>query len=97
MRFEWDEAKNESNIIDHGFDFAEALDLFRGPLLTREDTRDDYGETRWKGIGLLQYEIAVVIFVEKIGDIIRIISLRLATAYEKLEFQHYLQDQLGQD
>ena len=30
MRLEWDEAKNRSNIRKHGFDFAEAEELFRG-------------------------------------------------------------------
>ena len=38
MRFEWDEAKNRANIRKHGFDFAEAEEMFRGVLLVRPDT-----------------------------------------------------------
>jgi len=44
MTFEWDEAKNRANIRKHGFDFADAEEMFRGPLLVRPDTREDYGE-----------------------------------------------------
>ena len=54
MRFEWDEAKNRANIRKHGFDFAEAEEMFRGVLLVRPDTREDYGEERWLGIGMLR-------------------------------------------
>ena len=33
MIFEWDEAKNRSNIRKHGLDFAEAEEMFRGVLI----------------------------------------------------------------
>lgn len=32
-RFEWDEAKNRSNIKKHGFDCAEAEEMFHNALL----------------------------------------------------------------
>jgi len=51
MVFEWDEAKNRANIRKHGFDFADAEEMFRGFLLVRPDTREDYGEERWIGSG----------------------------------------------
>jgi uncharacterized DUF497 family protein len=37
FRFEWDEAKNRLNIRKHGFDFAEAEEMFRGFFLVRPD------------------------------------------------------------
>jgi uncharacterized protein len=46
MRFEWDEVKNRANIRMHGFDFADAEEMFRSPLLAHPDTREDYGEER---------------------------------------------------
>ncbi len=52
MRLEWDEAKNRANVRKHGFDFTEAEELFRGPLLIRPDTDQDYGEERWLGVGM---------------------------------------------
>ena len=51
MIFEWDEAKNRINVQKHGFDFAEAEEIFRGTFLVRPDLREDYGEKRWIGIG----------------------------------------------
>jgi uncharacterized DUF497 family protein len=52
-RFEWDEKKNRQNFKKHGFDFADAEGMFRGFLLVRPDTREDYGEERWIGIGMI--------------------------------------------
>jgi len=39
MNFEWDAAKNRSNIRKHGFDLADAAEMFQGVLLVRPDTR----------------------------------------------------------
>ena len=47
MEFEWDEAKRKENLRKHGLDFLDAPTLFSGPMLTRLDTREDYGEPRW--------------------------------------------------
>jgi uncharacterized protein len=67
MRFEWDEAKNQANIRKHGFDFADAEEMFSGPLLVRPDTREDYGEERWIGIGTLaRGTLAFVVFSEPV-------------------------------
>jgi hypothetical protein len=41
MIFEWDEEKNRTNIIDHGFDFADAWEIFESPMLTALDDRVD--------------------------------------------------------
>jgi uncharacterized DUF497 family protein len=53
MTLEWDEAKNRTNIGKYGLHFAEAEEIFRHPLLVRPDTREDYGEKRWIGIGMI--------------------------------------------
>ena len=51
MKLEWDEKKNKENIRKHGFDFADAWEVFDLPLLTSADTRQTYGENRLIGIG----------------------------------------------
>jgi uncharacterized protein len=51
MEFEWDETKNRANVRKHGFDFADAEEMFRGVLVVEPDTREAYGEKRWRGIG----------------------------------------------
>ena len=51
MKFEWDEPKNGANFRKHGLDFTDAEEMFRGVLVVEPDTREDYGEKRWRGIG----------------------------------------------
>ena len=86
MNFEWDEAKNERNISKHGFDFADARRVMLGPLpfYARLDHREDYGEDRWQGIGILDgIVVVVIIFTEPITNVVRIISMRKATKEER--------------
>ena len=94
MKFEWDEAKNRSNIRKHGFDFADAWAVFEGPLLARLDTREDYGEDRWQAIGMLRGQAVVLIFTEREPDIIRAISLRKARKHEQAAYEKELKDRL---
>ncbi|MHA7856162.1 BrnT family toxin [Marinobacter shengliensis] len=82
MRFEWDEAKNARNIRKHGIDFVDAADIFNHPMLTAIDDRYAYGEERWIAIGLIKQFIGVVVYVERCGDAVRIISARKATRRE---------------
>ncbi|MGC2063497.1 MAG: BrnT family toxin [Thermodesulfovibrionales bacterium] len=99
MKFEWDKEKNKANIRKHGFDLADAQELFLGtaPLLVTYDSRVDYGEERWKGIGLLCGVLVVaVVFAERENDTIRIISLRKADALERKEYEAEIKNRLGQ-
>jgi uncharacterized protein len=68
MKFEWDEAKNNANICKHGFDFVDAEEMFRGLLVVDLDTRADYGEKQWVGIGSIRGRTAFVVFTEPGGD-----------------------------
>ena len=76
MEFVWDEKKNRLNIKKHGFDLADAWQVFNKVLLASPDDSQDYGEERWIGIGMLNNGIVVVVvFVEKDDNTIRIISM----------------------
>jgi uncharacterized protein len=97
MRFEWDEAKNRANIRKHGFDFAEAEEMFRHPFLARPDMREDYGEARWIGIGVTGGRLAFLAFVERPYETVRIISLRKANYEERKEYEKAIQDGLEAD
>ncbi len=91
MDFEWDERKRLSNIERHGLDFVEAERMFESPMLTALDTRQDYGEDRWIGIGISNGRVLVVAFTERNeGRTVRIISLRKALSYERKAFQEIL-------
>ena len=95
MQFEWDDAKNEINLRQHGLDFIDVPALFAGPLLTDLDERMAYGEDRWVSIGLLFNLTAVVVWTERADDTIRIISARKANKHERKRYEAYLTNRLG--
>jgi len=94
MIFEWDEAKNRANIRKHGLDFADAEEMLRGLLVIEPDTREDYGEKRWRGIGTIRGRTATVAFTEPAPDTIRVISLRKADHEERKEYEKAIQNGL---
>jgi uncharacterized DUF497 family protein len=94
MTFEWDEAKNRSNMRKHGLDFADAEEMFRGFLIIRPDTREDYGEERWIGIGMIQGRVTLAAFAEPSPNTIRLISLRKADHDERKEYEKAIQNGL---
>ena len=77
----WDEPKRRSNIEDHGLDFEGAETIWDNFTVTREDTREDYGEKRLVTFGLLNGEAVVLVHVDRDGDM-HVISLRRAEKYE---------------
>lgn len=85
MRIEWDEKKCRKNLKKHGIDFEGISEVFDGTTVTVEDTRFDYGETRFQTMGLLQGRAVVVAHTE-VGDRIRIISVRKATRHEEKSY-----------
>jgi uncharacterized DUF497 family protein len=86
MRFEWDDNKNAQNVRKHGLDFSQGTRMFSGasPLMVEPDVREDYGEDRWIGLGMIGDTVAVVVFTydAAVGGI-RIISLREADKDEQ--------------
>jgi uncharacterized protein len=88
MRYEWDETKNRLNIRKHGIDFLDVPFMFQHPMVTFLDRRQDYGEDRLIGIGILKTIVAVVVFTEPAADAIRIISARKATKHEEAIYRN---------
>ncbi len=95
MRFEWDEEKNEENVRKHGLGFADAAKVFRAPLDTELDTREDYSEERFVGIGLLRNFYVVVVYTEPDDETVRVISLRKALKHERERYETAIRDGLG--
>jgi hypothetical protein len=82
MIFEWDEGKNDINISKHGIDFNDITDAFNNSMIIREDSRQDYGEDRFIGIGkIMSFEIVIVWTIR--DEKIRIISARQANIKER--------------
>ena len=81
VRFSWDESKRQANLAKHGLDFADAEKEFAGPMVSFEDSRNDYGEQRMIGVGLLDCLVVLIVHVESEATI-RIISMRKADGNE---------------
>lgn len=95
MKFIWDRRKNEANIKKHELDFADAYKVFESPMLVGVDDREDYGEDRWIGVGLMENRVVVIVFTEPDEDTIRIISFRKATTEERNNYEQEYKNQFG--
>jgi uncharacterized DUF497 family protein len=93
MNFDWDNNKNQSNIAKHGISFEEAIAIFDDlNILNYEDTRFNYGETRFVSIGqiiLVTQEKTVIIVVihTQRNQTIRLISARKANERERKRYE----------
>lgn len=92
MRFDWDEAKNNINIRKHGIDFNDVTEMFTHPMLNMLDTGVQCGEERWIGLGLISATVALVVYTERQGDVIRIISARKATKHEAKRYEQAIKN-----
>lgn len=54
------------------------------------DLRQDYGEDRFIGLGLLDNRVVAVAFTEPAENTIRVFSLRRALAHEKKQYEQYI-------
>lgn len=88
MRFEWDENKNRQNINNHGIDFRDAKEIFRGSVLERLDPGGHH-ETRWQAIGMTN-AILFVVYTERGKDTYRLISARKAEPHEEAAYYQRL-------
>lgn len=89
LRFQWDENKNESNIVKHGVSFDEASTVFDDEeAIFISDPDHSVGEERFLLLGLSSREkILVVCHCYRENDeVIRIISARPATKNEKRQY-----------
>lgn len=84
MQIVWDARKAAANKKKHGVSFEEAATVFADPLsLTGADPDHSVGEHRWITYGeSARCRLLVVAHTDE-GDIIRLISARVATRHEK--------------
>jgi uncharacterized DUF497 family protein len=91
LGFSWDSRKAASNERKHGVSFEEAVTVFGDPLsLTVADPEHSESENRFLVLGLSAgSRLLVVAHVER-GDDIRLISARLASRRERIEYEEGL-------
>lgn len=89
MEFEWDANKADRNLRKHGVSFEDAARVFLDPYRVEAlDDREDYGEERWKTVGLVAPALLTVVYTVcgKDGSLIRLISARKADADERAQY-----------
>ncbi len=85
--FEWDETKEELNFKKHGIRFKTAAKVFLDPnKLIRED-EEHPEESRYNILGKVG-RILFVVCAFKEGNVVRLISARLATVPEKERYEY---------
>jgi len=83
LEFEWDNAKNETNVAKHGIDFEDAIEIWERPVLVSPSHRG--GEDRWIAIGVIEGVEIAVVYTER-GTARRLISARRARTHERTAY-----------
>ena len=87
--FEWDDDKARQNVVKHRIDFDDAIRVFDDPsVLDDPDDTMDYGEDRYRAIGMVNGRLIVVIYAER-GQRRRIISARKPTRREQDDYARH--------
>src|SRR5215510_10060002 len=95
MRFEWGPAKAASNTRKYGVSFDEAVTVFKDPLaFIFDDEAHSEDEDREIIIGMSTLRrMILVCFVERLEDVVRIISARPATRQEIKDYEENAHNQ----
>lgn len=81
MKITYDPAKNASNIALRGLSFERVADVDFESATFTVDNRRNYGETRYRGLVLLDGRLHALVFAEAVNGI-RVISFRKANKRE---------------
>lgn len=81
MDFEFDPAKDESNLEKHGLSLPDAYGFEWTSAVVREDTREPYAEPRYEAKGYIGERLHVMVFCLR-SNAVRVISLRKANPRE---------------
>ena len=89
VRFEWDKDKAVLNLKKHQVSFDEASTVFDDPVACIfDDEGHSIGEHREIIIGhSVNNRLLVVCFTERVEDVVRIFSARLATKRERKDHE----------
>jgi uncharacterized DUF497 family protein len=85
MKITFDPNKRNETLRVRGLDFADADKVFEGDTLTSEDTRHDYGETRFVTIGFLEGRMVMVGWTPR-GEARHVFSMRKCNEREQKKY-----------
>ena len=91
-RFEWDQAKAESNLGKHHVSFETATRVFADPFALVEQDRIENGEHRWQTLGVVDGYLLLLVAHTVRNDedgieVIRLISARRADPKERKRYE----------
>jgi uncharacterized protein len=86
VEIEFDPAKRKQVLRLRGLDLADAGELLLGFRLDELDARIDYGEERWRSLGLLKGEVVACVWVGVDESRARIITMWKARRHEQEKY-----------
>ena len=86
MEITYDPSKDLLNMAKHDVSLREAKNLDWETFIKEIDARQDYGEHRFIGYGLIGTRLYCVVFTDRVNQR-RIISLRKANDREKIYYE----------
>jgi uncharacterized DUF497 family protein len=86
VEIEFDPEKREIVLRKRGLDLADARELLLGNRLDELDDRFDYGEDRWRSLGLLKGAVVACVWVDLQAGRVRIITMWKARRHEQEKF-----------
>ena len=92
LRFEWDQAKADSNLHKHRVSFKTASRVFADPFALTAQDRTENGEPRWQTLGRVESHLLLLVAhtvydAEDGTEVIRIISARRADPTERKRYE----------
>lgn len=85
MNYEFDPAKDESNLDKHGLPLTDADGFEWETAVVREDARRQYAEPRFQATGYIGSRLHVMVFCIR-ADAVRVIGLRKANKREEKSY-----------
>jgi hypothetical protein len=86
VKITFDPAKRQAALNERGLNFADASIVFTGPTITVQDTRRDYGESRFQTVGFLADRMVMVVWTPR-EEARHVISMRKCNDREKAIYQ----------
>lgn len=86
MSISYDPDKNDKNVAERGISFERAAEFEWSSALIVEDTRKDYGESRFQALGFIGKRLHVLVFTPRAGQV-HVISLRKANRREVKQYE----------
>jgi uncharacterized DUF497 family protein len=86
MEITFDPAKSAHNEQQRGLPFSLVEELDWSSAVIEEDARKNYGERRWRVLGLIGERLHAVVFTPRAGKV-HVISLRKANKREVRQYE----------